>query len=106
MASLAVLVRTAPYGALEAAEGVRHLAGRKALGFEEALGVFCDDGVWTLAAGQRTVEGFNSLEPSLKKVAGEGVPLLCERASLEQRGIGHGELVDLMMATGRILGSF
>lgn len=45
MASLAILIRSAPYGTLDAAEGVRHLGGREALGFDQVEGLFCDEGV-------------------------------------------------------------
>lgn len=94
MASLVVLVRVAPYGSLDAAEGVRHLAGRNALGFEEIAGLFCDDGVWALVAGQQPAAGFTSLEDPLRKLAGESVPLLAERSSLAQRGLRGSDLVD------------
>jgi sulfur relay (sulfurtransferase) DsrF/TusC family protein len=93
MASLAVLIRSAPYGTLEAAEGVRHLAGREALGFEEVVGLFCDEGVWALARGQRAAPGFTSLEPTLEKLASEGVPLLAERGSLAERSLGREDLL-------------
>lgn len=94
MASLVVLVRVAPYGSLDAAEGVRHLAGRQALGFEETAGLFCDDGVWALVAGQQPAAGFTSLEGPLRKLTGEGVALLAERSSLAQRGLTDSDLVD------------
>jgi len=94
MASLVVLIRSAPYGNLEAAEGVRHLTGRQALGFEETVGLFCDDGVWTLAAEQQPAAGFTSLAVPLKTLAGEGVPLLAERSSLAERDLQASDLVD------------
>lgn len=93
MASLAVLIRSAPYGTLEAAEGVRHLAGREALGFEDVVGLFCDEGVWALAKGQRAAPGFTSLEPTLEKLASEGVPLLAERGSLTKRSLKREDLL-------------
>jgi sulfur relay (sulfurtransferase) DsrF/TusC family protein len=94
MASLVVLVRVGPYSNLDAAEGVRHLAAHAVLGFRETAGVFCDDGVFALVAGQRPTGGFTSLEGPLRRLAGEGVPLLVERASLEQRGLRDGDLVE------------
>lgn len=93
MASLVILVRSPPYGSLDAAEGVRHLAGRQALGFEQTVGAFCDDGVFALIAGQRAAAGFTSLEGPLSTLAGEGVALLAERSSLAERGLRDGDLI-------------
>jgi|ERR671911_2816171 sulfur relay (sulfurtransferase) DsrF/TusC family protein len=93
MASLVILVRSAPYGSLDAAEGVRHLASRRALGFDETVGAFCDDGVFALVTGQAAAAGFTSLEGPLKTLAGEGVALLAESSSLAQRGLREGDLI-------------
>lgn len=94
MASLVVLVRTAPFGHLEAAEGVRHLSAHSVLGFERTAGVFCDDGVWALRAGQQPAGGFISLAAPLEEVAAGGVPLYAERASLERRNLQAKDLID------------
>jgi sulfur relay (sulfurtransferase) DsrF/TusC family protein len=94
MASLVVLVRTAPYGHLEAAEGVRHLGAHSVLGFEQTAGVFCDDGVWALRAGQQSAGGFTSLAAPLGEVAAGGVTLYAERASLERRDLQASDLID------------
>lgn len=93
MATLAILIRSAPYGTLEAAEGIRHLAGREALGFDRVVGVFCDDGVWTLATNQVAAPGFTSLEEPVEKLVSEGVALLAERESLEARSLEPDRLI-------------
>ncbi|HSI79175.1 MAG TPA: DsrE family protein [Solirubrobacterales bacterium] len=93
MASLVILIRSAPYGSLDAAEGVRHLAGRQALGFQETVGAFCDDGVFALVTGQEPAAGFTSLEGALRTLADEGMALLAERSSLAQRGLRDSDLI-------------
>lgn len=93
MTLLAALIRSAPYGSLEATEGVRHLAGRQVLGFEEAVGLFCDDGAVALRAGQRAPEAFTSLEQPLTDLAAAGVRLIAERASLAERSLDEAALL-------------
>lgn len=93
MTTFAALVRTAPYGALAAAEAVRHLGALDVLGFARADGLFCDDGVWALVAGQRPAPGMTSLEAPLVALASAGVALLADRASLAERGLAAADLL-------------
>ena len=93
MAALAILIRSAPYGTLEAAEGARHLAGHESLGFDSVVGLFCDDGVWALAKGQRPARDFTSLEETLDKLSQGGVRLAAERTSLAERSLEPEDLV-------------
>ena len=93
MSSLAILIRTAPYGLLEAAEGVRHLAGREALGFDQTVGLFCDEGVRTLVAEQQPLGDRPVLEQELRSLTARGAQIIVERASLEERGLGLDELI-------------
>lgn len=102
MALLAALIRSPPYGTLEVAEAVRHLAGREVLGFEEAVGLFCDDGAWALRSGQRVPERFTSLEGPLADLAAAGVRLVAERASLAERSLDEAALLPGVEVAGSI----
>ena len=95
--SICVLISQAPYGIVHAAEGIRHVNGALANGFD-ATALFVDDGVWTVRKGQRaSATGFTSLSDSmaasLQKAGGPAPRLAVHRPSLEARGITPEELV-------------
>lgn len=62
--TVCVILRQPPYGSLNAAETIRHLAGALANGFS-AVGLLIDDGVYLARAGHRATEGWLDLSGSI-----------------------------------------
>lgn len=94
MKRVGVLLRTAPYGSVYAAEGYRAIMGLGVFEMEVVV-IFMDDGVYNLVKGQNPVR----LE---MKPLGEGFPMLpdfevnrfyAHDVSLAERGLSTDDLV-------------
>lgn len=94
MSNLAIVIRKAPYGQLEAAEGVRHLCGSEPIDFKRIYGIFIDDGVYTLAKGQLVPASHTSLQQWLETLEQRDVGLFCESGSATARGLEISDLVE------------
>ncbi len=94
MGKIAIILRRAPYGDINAAEAVRHAMG----GVADELGVdliLVDGGVFLAKKGQDdTGTGFTNLEGSLKDCIDMGVNVYAERASVREQNLEQGDLVD------------
>lgn len=103
--SICMLISRAPYGAVAAAEGVRHVNGALTEGFAVTIALV-DDGVWLARTGQKSGQsadqsagksGFVSLSgalaASLHPASGPAPQLVVHRPSLEQRGLAPADLI-------------
>lgn len=95
--SICVLITQAPYGAVHAAEGVRHVNGALSQGFAATLAL-SDDGVLLACKGQIAGQtGYTSLSEALEAaLAKQGAPrprVLVHAQSLQARGLTPAELV-------------
>lgn len=94
MARIAMILRRAPYGDINAAEAVRHAMG----GVADELGVdliLVDGGVFLAKKGQDdTGTGFTNLEGSLKDCIDMGVNVYADKASVREQNLEQGDLVD------------
>lgn len=91
---LAVLIRSAPYSTLEAAEGLRHLGGLEVMGFDGGVGLFVDDGVYTLLSDQLVPADRVSLEQAAVNLLSNGVRLCAHRGSLDERQLRASDLIE------------
>lgn len=94
--SICVLISQAPYGTVHAAEGVRHVNGALAQGFQATM-LLVDDGVWVARPGQQPGEtGFTSLSDAVVSALAAGGPVprvAVHRPSLEARGLTPADLI-------------
>lgn len=94
MERLCLVIRTAPYGHLAAAEGVRHLIGAATAGME-VTAVLVDDGIYVAKHGQDPGDtGWTSLSSALQQVlqpdaraASRRIPVYVHKPSAETRGV-------------------
>ncbi len=103
MAELCILVRTAPYSKINAAEAVRHINGAVNNNVKTSV-VFVDGGVYCLKDNQDMgVSGFTSISAAVKQIIGtakmledEGdtLKIYTHKGSLKECGIG----VDRMLS--------
>ncbi len=99
MDSLCILFRKAPYGTIQAAEGLRHLIA--AAGMMAANAVLFDDGVYLAKQGQEPGEsGWVSLSGALERALADcrGNPscqlhVYVHEGSIEDRGLDPAALV-------------
>ncbi len=94
---LCILVHRPPYGAINAAEAVRHLNGATAHGLE-ATAILLGDGVYVARSGQAPgATGWTALSSALENTLGhaeEGYPRLwVDEVSLRARGIPAESLI-------------
>lgn len=100
MGRLCILIRTAPYGRLSAAEGIRHLIGAVEAGFATTA-ILVDDGIYVAKHGQATEpDGWANLsaalQQALSKASNGPTPRLAvyiHKPSAEQRGVERLDLV-------------
>ncbi|MBI5042939.1 MAG: DsrE family protein [Nitrospirae bacterium] len=100
MAELCILVRTAPYSKINAAEAVRHINGAMANDVKTSV-VFVDDGVYCLKDNQDMGDsGFTSISAAVKEIigtakAGEGdtLKIYTHKDSLKECGIGADKML-------------
>jgi sulfur relay (sulfurtransferase) DsrF/TusC family protein len=90
---LAVVLQSAPYGSLEAAEALRHALGAAVEGLQVKL-LLVDAGV-LLARRQGGQEGpYGSLSEALQGALEAGVVVLAEQASLSRWGLDSQDLLE------------
>ena len=100
MSSLCVVIRKGPYGAISAAEGVRHVIGAVHAGLV-VHAVLIDDGVYLAGQGQDVADtGWTNLAGALGQALGPGATgssaparAYVHRPSAETRGLDHVDLV-------------
>lgn len=101
MERLCILIRTAPYGRLSAAEGIRHLIGAIEAGLETTA-ILVDDGIYLAKHGQAPEQGgWANLSAALQQTlsrAGNGpnsrLTVYVHKPSAEQRGVERLDLVE------------
>ena len=91
--SLCILVRTGPYGTIQAAEALRHLNGAVASGMKVTT-ILMGDGIHLGKEGQETeTTGWTSLSVALKQTLKDGSRVYAHEPSLQESGISLDELV-------------
>jgi tRNA 2-thiouridine synthesizing protein C len=95
MKRVLVLIRSAPHGTTNVGEGLR--AGIALAGMDvETTIVLMDDAVFTALKGQvPNAIGATSLDESISNAKQFGARLVVHLESLQQRGIGKDELLDV-----------
>lgn len=94
MSKIAMILRKAPYGDVNAAEAVRHALGAVSDDMEVSL-ILVDGGVLLARKGQDdTGTGFTNLETSLKDCKEMGVEVVADNLSLIEHGLKEEEVVD------------
>ena len=94
MSKIAMILRRAPYGDINAAEAVRHALGAVSDDMEVSL-VLVDGGVLLARKGQDdTGTGFTNLETTLKDCTEMGVEVFADNLSLIEHGLKEGDVVD------------
>lgn len=94
MAKIAMILKRAPYGDINAAEAVRHALG--AVSFEKSVDlILVDGGVLLAKKGQDdTGTGFTNLEGALKDCLEMGVAVYADDLSMRSRRVGQGDMVE------------
>jgi len=93
MPELLVLLRSYPYGTVNAAEAIRHAGGAGASGYRAVL-YLIDGGVLVARRGQDAGDtGFSNLGESLELLSDE-MEIYAHRGSLQQMGIDESALID------------
>lgn len=100
--TLCVLLRQAPYGSLDAAEGIRHLGGALTNGLCP-VGLLIDDGVYLAQVGHQAAGGWTDLGAALRDLLAQTATgaggEICRAAvyvhgpSLRARGLGEHDLI-------------
>ena len=94
MSKIAMILRKAPYGDINAAEAVRHAMGGAADELSVSL-VLVDGGVLLAKKGQDdTGTGFTNLEGALKDCIDMGVEVYADKVSLREQHVDAGDMVD------------
>ncbi len=94
MGKIAMILRRAPYGDINAAEAVRHAMGGVADDLEIDM-ILVDGGVFLAKKGQDdTGTGFTNLEGSLKDCIDMGVNVYADKASVREQNLEQSDLVD------------
>ncbi|MEK7712789.1 MAG: DsrE family protein [Nitrospirota bacterium] len=94
MSKIAMILRKAPYGDINAAEAVRHAMGGAADELAVSL-VLVDGGVLLARKGQDdTGTGFTNLEGALKDCIDMGVEVYADKVSLREQHVDAGDMVD------------
>lgn len=100
MADIAIILKSAPYGNINAAEAVRHALG--ALTGERSINlILVDGGVMLAKKGQdASGTGFTNLEGALKDCLEMGVTVYADGPSLKAQRVETGDLVEGVNAVG------
>ena len=94
MSKIAMILRRAPYGDINAAEAVRHALGAVSDDMEVSL-ILVDGGVLLARKGQDdTGTGFTNLETTLKDCTEMGVEVFADNLSLIEHGLKEEDVVD------------
>jgi predicted peroxiredoxin len=94
MGNIAMILKKAPYGDINAAEAVRHAMGAAA--DERSVDLILVDGGVLLARKGQDEEGsgFTNLEAALKDCIDLGVDVYADRASLREQHMESADVVD------------
>jgi len=100
MADIAMILKRAPYGNINAAEALRHAMG--ALAGEHSINlILVDGGVILAKKGQdASGTGFTNLEAALKDCLEMGITVYADGPSLKARCVEAGDLVEGVNAVG------
>src|SRR5512147_2382266 len=100
MGNIAMILKRAPYGDINAAEAVRHALG--GVSFEMGVDlILVDGGVLLAKKGQDdTGTGFTNLEGALKDCLEMGVAVYADLASLKAQGVATNDLVENVKLIG------
>jgi len=91
---IAMILRKAPYGDINAAEAIRHAMGGAAEDLSISL-ILVDSGVFLAKRGQDSSgTGYTNLEASLKDCIDMGVEVYADKASVRERGIEAADIID------------
>ena len=94
MGKIAMVLRRAPYGDINAAEAVRHAMGGVADELTVDL-ILVDSGVLLAKKGQDdTGTGFTNLEGTLKDCIDMGVEVYADKASVREQHLESADIVD------------
>jgi sulfur relay (sulfurtransferase) DsrF/TusC family protein len=94
MEKIAILLTRAPYGAINAAEAVRHALGAVGDEFGVSL-VLADGGALLAAAGQDVGDtGFSNLGEALGDCVSMGVSVFAEKESLARANLAQADIVE------------
>ncbi|MCL4475952.1 MAG: DsrE family protein [Nitrospirae bacterium] len=94
MGKIAMVLRRAPYGDINAAEAVRHAMGGVADELTVDL-ILVDSGVLLAKKGQDdTGTGFTNLEGTLKDCIDMGVEVYADKASAREQHLESADIVD------------
>jgi len=94
MAKVAMILRRAPYGDINAAEAVRHALGGVADGLGVQL-ILADGGVLVAKKGQEAAgTGFTNLEQVLRDCIDMGVEVFADRLSLKDQHIDPSDILE------------
>lgn len=86
MKSVAIMLKRAPYGDLNAAEAVRHALGAVAMEKMKACLLLVDGGVLLAKQGQNAGgSGFTNLEGALRDCLEMGVAVYADSSSVRER---------------------
>jgi len=94
MGSIAMILRKAPYGDINAAEAVRHALGAVSDDLKVSL-ILVDGGVLLARKEQDdTGTGFTNLEATLKDCGEMGVDIFADNLSLIEQGVKDEDIVE------------
>jgi len=94
MGKIAMVLRRAPYGDINAAEAVRHAMGGVADELTVDL-ILVDSGVLLAKKGQDDTDtGFTNLEGTLKDCIDMGVEVYADKASVREQHLESADIVD------------
>lgn len=94
MSKIAMVLRKAPYGDINAAEAVRHALGGVSEDIKVSL-IMVDAGVLLARKGQDDAgTGFTNLEGVLKDCIDMGVEICADKVSLREQHVDAGDMVD------------
>ncbi len=100
MGKIAMILRKAPYGDINAAEAVRHAMGGAADELAVDL-ILVDSGVLLAKKGQDdTGTGFTNLEGALKDCMDMGVGVYADKASVREQHLESADIVDGVKLAG------
>jgi len=94
MSKIAMVLRKAPYGDINAAEAVRHALGGVSEDIKVSL-IMVDAGVLLARKGQDDAgTGFTNLEGVLKDCMDMGVEIYADKGSVREQHVDAGDMVD------------
>ena len=96
MGTVAMILRKAPYGDINAAEAVRHALGAVSDDLKVSL-ILVDGGVLLARKGQDDTDtGFTNLEATLKDCKEMGIDIFADNLSLIEQGLNKEDMADVV----------